>query len=53
LFTGGKYGNQLLYTAVVIETTLTPTKLGYLEGKKVVNAWNEYIKEKVRMGYSG
>lgn len=44
---GGKYGNNILYAAVKIPTTLTGGNIGYDKGLPVHDAWEEFVKTKV------
>lgn len=45
---GGKYGNNILYAAVKIPTTLTGGNIAYDKGLPVHDAWEEFVKTKVR-----
>ena len=47
LFSGGQYGNRLLFASVAVNTTMVLSKTGQTEGLKVYHQWETFIQEKV------
>ena len=47
LFSGGQYGNRLLFASVAVNTTMVLSKTGQTEGLKVYHQWETFVQEKV------
>ena len=46
-FSGGQYGNRLLFASVAVNTTMVLSKTGQTEGLKVYQHWENFIQQRV------
>ena len=47
LFSGGQYGNRLLFASVAVNTTMVLSKTGQSEGLKIFHNWENFVRRKV------
>ena len=44
-----RYGTRLRYAAIIVNTTLQPRNLGYIEGVPIRDDWEEFVDTNVRL----